>query len=154
MHDVGTRSAYVLTHHAAQLMVPARAGLVANISSAGARDFHLHVAYSAGKCALDRITRDTALQLAPHGVTVVSIWPYFVRTERLAAVDADAWHHDMEGAESQRFAGRGIAALLADPDVLQRSGRAFTSRELALAYGFEDVGGGLPGGPDSTQTPA
>jgi NAD(P)-dependent dehydrogenase (short-subunit alcohol dehydrogenase family) len=148
MLDVGTRSAYVLLHQASQLMVPAGSGLVVNISSAGARDFHLHLAYSVGKCALERITRDGGMQLHPYGVAVVSIWPYFVRTERLAAVDAEEWNHDMESAESQRFTGRGVVALASDPNVLARSGGAFTSRELALAYGFEDVGGGLPGGPD------
>ena len=151
MMDVGTRSAYVMLHHAARLMVEAASGLVVNISSAGARDFHLHVAYSAGKCALDRITRDAAEQLRPHGVSVVSVWPYFVRTERMGALDAEAWSHDMQGAESQRFTGRGIVALAGDPDVAKRSGRAFTSKELALDYGFEDLGGGLPDGPSSTE---
>lgn len=150
MMGVGTRAAYVMLHHAARMMVEAASGLVVNISSAGARDFHLHVAYSAGKCALDRITRDAAAQLREHGVALVSIWPYFVRTERMGALDADEWSHDMDGAESQRFTGRGIVALARDRDVLSRSGGTFTSKELALAYGFEDVGGGLPDGPEST----
>lgn len=151
MLGVGTRSAYVMLHHAARSMVKARSGLVVNISSAGARDFHLHLAYSVGKCALDRITRDGAMQLREHGVAVVSIWPYFVRTERMGVLDEGEWNHDMAGAESQRFAGRGVVALAGDENVLERSGRVFASRELALAYGFEDVGGGLPGGPDSTE---
>ena len=51
---------------------------------------------------------------------------------------------DVEGAESQRFTGRAIAALAADPDVLSRSGRALSSRELAQAYGVCEDDGTLP----------
>ena len=83
-------------------------------------------------------------------MAVVSVWPYFVRTERMAQLDAEAWDHDMAGAESQRFTGRGVTALAADPAVLRRSGRAFTSRELAESYGFRDLDGDLPEGPSST----
>ncbi len=153
MIDVGTRSAYVASHHAAQLMTVQRSGLIANISSAGARSLHLHIAYSAGKAALDRMTADTASQLAPFGVAVVSIWPYFVRTERLLQIEESApadWDHDIEGAESQRFVGRTIVALSQADDRLARSGGAFTSAELAIAYGLTDLDGSLPSGPRST----
>lgn len=154
MIDVGTRSAYVASHHAAQLMTTQRSGLIVNISSAGARNLHLHVAYSAGKAALDRMTTDSAAQLAPFGVAVVSIWPYFVRTERLLQIEASApadWEHDIEGAESQRFVGRTVVALSQAQDRLDRSGGAYTSAELAIAYGLRDLDGSLPGGPRSTE---
>lgn len=152
MLDVGTRSAFVALHHAAQRMVRQGHGLVANISSAGARALHLHVAYSAGKSALDRLTCDAAAQLAPHGVSVVSIWPYFVRTERLMQIEQSGegdWDHDIAGAESQGFVGRVLVALATAGDLATRSGRAFTSAELALAYGVRDEDGGLPSGPRS-----
>ena len=154
MIGVGTRSAYVASHHAARLMTAKRDGLIANISSAGARNLHLHVAYTAGKAALDRMTIDTAAQLAPSGVAVVSIWPYFVRTERLLQIEEstpDDWEHDIEGAESQRFVGRPIVALANADDRLARSGGAFTSAELAIAYGLRDLDGKLPSGPRSTE---
>ncbi|MDH5238057.1 MAG: SDR family NAD(P)-dependent oxidoreductase, partial [Acidimicrobiia bacterium] len=83
MIDVGTRSAYVASVFAARIMTTAGRGLIANISSSGAQEYAWHVAYGVGKCALDRITRDTAHELAPHGVSVVSLWPGFVRTERI-----------------------------------------------------------------------
>lgn len=153
MIDVGTRSAYVASHFAAQRMTAQRSGLIVNVSSAGARNLHLHVAYSAGKAALDRMTADTAAQLAPFDVAVVSIWPYFVRTERLMQIEADApedWEHDIEGAESQRFVGRTIVALSGADDRLARSGGAYTSAALAIAYGLRDLDGSLPGGPRST----
>ena len=147
MIDVGLRSAYVATRFAAELMVPRNAGLVANISSSGAAEYAWHVAYGVGKAGLDRLTSDTAHELREHGVAVVSLWPGLVRTERTLASRAALPSLDFDSAESQRFTGRAIAALAADPEVLGRSGQAFASHDLALAYGFRDVDGRLPAGP-------
>jgi dehydrogenase/reductase SDR family protein 1 len=147
MVDVGTRSAYVASHHAARVMVARRSGLIANVSSSGAVEYAWHVAYGVGKAALDRITADTAHELRPFGVAVVSLWPGLVLTERTSRAKAALPTLSFDGAESQRFTGRAVVALASDPDVLARSGRAFASRDLADAYGFRDVGGGLPAGP-------
>lgn len=144
MHAVGLRSAYVGTWLAAPGMVRRGSGLVVNVSSQGARYFAVHPAYGAAKAALDRMTRDTAYQLEPHGVAAVALWPAYVTTERILALDAAQWGLDLEGAESPRFAGRAIAALLADPQRIRRSGRTFTTRRLADEYGFVDVDGSLP----------
>jgi dehydrogenase/reductase SDR family protein 1 len=123
--------------------------LIAYVSSQGARYFTLHPAYGAAKAALDRTMRDCGHQLAPHGVATVSLWPSFVTTERMLALDADEWSLDLEGAESPRFTGRGLAALVTDDDLMSRTGRVFTTREIAEAYGFTDVDGRLPdGAPD------
>jgi NAD(P)-dependent dehydrogenase (short-subunit alcohol dehydrogenase family) len=147
MVDVGTRSAYVASWFAAKLMAPAKRGLIANISSSGAREYAWHVAYGVGKCALDRITADTAHELRAHGVAVVSLWPGLVLTERLQGASAAMPKLDFSGAESQRFTGRAVAALARDVDVMRWSGRAVSSRELADVYGFSDEGGRLPKGP-------
>ncbi len=147
MIDVGTRSAYVASVHAARLMVPRRSGLIANVSSSGAREYAWHVAYGVGKCALDRITADTAHELREHGVAVVSLWPGLVRTERTRGTAASLPGLDFEKAESQRFTGRAIAALAAAPDRMRWSGQAVASRTLAETYGFTDEGGRLPAGP-------
>ena len=144
MHAVGLRSAYVATWLAAPGMVRRGRGLVVNVSSQGARYFAVHPAYGAAKAALDRMTRDTALQLEPHGVAAIALWPAYVTTERILALDAERWGLDLDGAESPRFAGRAIAALLADPEVIRRTGRSFTTRRLADEYGFVDVDGSLP----------
>jgi NAD(P)-dependent dehydrogenase (short-subunit alcohol dehydrogenase family) len=147
MIDVGTRSAYAASHFAGPLMVAAGRGLIVNVSSSGAVEYAWHVAYGVGKAALDRFTADAARELRPFGVAVVSLWPGLVLTERTSRVRQALATLDFDGAESQRFTGRAVAALAADPEVLARSGRAFSSRELADAYGFRDVDGSLPAGP-------
>ncbi len=147
MIDVGTRSAYVASRFAARVMVPQRSGLIANISSSGAAEYAWHVAYGVGKAALDRITADTAHELKEHGVTVVSLWPGLVLTERIQRVGRAMPALDTSGAESQRFTGRAVVALASDAGVHAKTGRAFASRDLADEYGFTDVDGGLPRGP-------
>ena len=123
MLDVGTRSAYVATWHAARGMVERKAGLIVNVSSSGAIEHRWHVAYGVGKAALDRITADTAIELREHGVAVVSVWPGLVLTERSEAARARLPQLDFASAESQRFTGRAVVALAADPDVMARSER-------------------------------
>jgi NAD(P)-dependent dehydrogenase (short-subunit alcohol dehydrogenase family) len=145
--DVGTRSAYAATWFAArEFMVKQGQGLIANISSSGAAKYAWNVAYGVGKAALDRITSDTAHELREAGVTVVSLWPGLVLTERTAKV-REAGGLDFSRAESQRFTGRAVAALAADPERHRHSGRALISRDLADVYGFTDVDGSLPEGP-------
>jgi NAD(P)-dependent dehydrogenase (short-subunit alcohol dehydrogenase family) len=150
MIDVGTRSAYVASWFAAQRMVPAGAGLIVNISSSGAEEYAWNVAYGVGKCALDRVTADTAVELRDRGVNVVSLWPGFVRTERIdlgAAAGLLPPTLDLSTSESPRFCGRAVVALATDPGVARFSGRAVPARDLADEYGFTDVDGRLPAGP-------
>ncbi len=150
MIDIGTRSAYVASVFAARPMVDAGAGLIVNVSSSGAEEYAWQVAYGVGKCALDRITTDTAHELAPHGVSVVSVWPGFVRTERIdlgVAAGLLPESLDLSTSESPRFVGRAVVALATDPAVARWTGRAVPARDLADEYGFTDVDGRLPAGP-------
>ena len=117
------------------------------MSSSGAAEYAWHVVYGVGKCALDRFTADAAHELREKGVAVVSLWPGLVRTERTEQAAKALPTLNFDGAESQRFTGRAIAALAADEEVMRWSGQAVASRTLADHYGFVDVDGRLPDGP-------
>ena len=97
------------------------------------------------KCALDRLTADTAHELRPHNVNVVSLWPGLALTERTQAEVIDGL--DFTRAESHRFTGRAVKALATDLDRIRWNGQAVSSRELADFYGFKDIDGRLPDGP-------
>ena len=147
LNDAGTRGAYVASYFAAPIMVRQQRGLIVNVSSMGAAHHFLNTAYGMGKAALDKLTRDAGRELKKHAVATVSIWPYLVKTEHfLRSIESGQSRFSTEGAESQRFVGRGVVALAGDPDVMARSGKPFTSRELADDYGFTDVDGNLPDG--------
>lgn len=143
MHTVGLRSHYVASIFAARRMAAARRGLIVNVSSFGAKITSVNVAYGVGKAGVDRLSRDAARDLQPYGVTVVSIWPGIVKTERLL-LEPERLPFDTAQGETPQFSGRAVAALAADPDVLSRTGKALVVAELAEEYGFTDLDGSRP----------
>jgi NAD(P)-dependent dehydrogenase (short-subunit alcohol dehydrogenase family) len=149
--EVGPRSDYVTTALAARLMIPQRSGVVINISSHGAVGYLLSVPYGVGKAAIDKVTRDTALELRAHNVAVVSLWPGLVLTEGLLAnttVRPDGTRElhglDISFGESPQFNGRAVVALASDPDIMAKTGGSFWTAKLAREYGFTEDDGSLP----------
>lgn len=143
MFRVGVRSHYVATVFAAPLMVESKKGLVVNISSFGGASFQINVPYGVGKAAVDRLARDMAHDLGPHGIPCVSLWPGVVRTERILAL-ADELPWDMTTSESPELTGRAIRALATDKDAMRHNGKVLVVAELAKEYGFTDVDGTQP----------
>lgn len=47
-------------------------------------------------------------------------------------------------SESPQFNGRAVAALAADPAIMQKSGQVLVAASVAQAYGFTDVDGKQP----------
>lgn len=128
--DLGARSAYMVSCHAAPVMIETaqRSGhtpLIVNVSGRGAVRYRYNVAYGVGKAATERLTRDMALDLKDQNVAVVSIWP----NGRAA---------DQGASETPRYNGRAVVALAADPNVLGKSGQHFWSAEIGRDYGFTD----------------
>ncbi|HEU4535671.1 MAG TPA: SDR family NAD(P)-dependent oxidoreductase, partial [Polyangiaceae bacterium] len=152
MHRVGLRSHFVAGVLAAPLMIAAGRGLIVNVSSFGAKAYAISVAYGVGKAGVDRMTRDMARELQPHGVCVVSLWPGVVKTERLLA-ESDRIGFDPSGGESPQLSGRAVAALAADPARLAKSGRPLVVAELAREYGFTDLDGQVPPLPFTKKAP-
>ena len=60
-----------------------------NISFWAAQKHIGNVAYGVSKAATDKMTADMAIELKPHGVAVVSLYPGLVRTEKV--MEAAAW---------------------------------------------------------------
>jgi dehydrogenase/reductase SDR family member 1 len=140
MIDAGVRAAFVASQHAARLMVPARGGLIVNISHWAAQKHLGNVIYGVAKAATDKLTADMAHELAPHGIAVVSLYPGLVRTEAVLAAGV----FDLSNSESPEFLGRTVAALATDPEALRWTGRVAVAAALADHYGFTDVDGRRP----------
>ncbi|HZY68697.1 MAG TPA: SDR family NAD(P)-dependent oxidoreductase [Devosia sp.] len=141
MMDVGVRAAYCGTRIAAETMAAQRSGLIVNVSFWAAQKFMGNVVYGIAKAATDKMTADVATQMREHGVAAVSLYPGLVRTEE---VMKNQQYFDMSNSESMEFQGRAVAGLAADPALLEKSGRIFTSADLALEYGFSDLDGFQP----------
>lgn len=136
---VGLRGYYSAAYYAAPLMVAARSGLIVNISSRGGREYVFSASYGVGKAGVDRMAKDMALELRAYNVAALSLSPSKVKTEFILDMVAKGkMQLDPATAQSVRLSGRCIAALAADPAIMQRSGQILTVAEVASHYGVID----------------
>jgi NAD(P)-dependent dehydrogenase (short-subunit alcohol dehydrogenase family) len=140
MFDAGVRAHFTASRFAAPLMIAQRSGLIANISYWAAQKYMNNVCYGASKTATDRLALDMAHELRAHNVAAVSLYPGLVRTERVVT----SGFFDLSNSESPQFSGRAVAALAADPGLMQKSGCILIIAALALEYGFTDIDGKQP----------
>ena len=136
---VGLRGYYVASVYAAPIMVRQGSGLIVNISSRGGLEYVFSASYGVGKAGVNRMAQDFAVELEDTGVAALSLSPSKVKTEFILEMIAEGkMEIDPKLAESVRFSGRCVAALAADPEIVQRSGGIYTVRGLSEEYGFED----------------
>ena len=141
MFAAGVRAHYRASQLAAPGMIARGGGLIVNISHWAAQKHLGNVAYGVSKAATDKMTAHMASELRAHGVTVVSLYPGMVRTEKVMA--AAEWL-DLSNSESPEFIGRAIAALAADPNVIRFTGTVLVAAGVAIDYGFTDIDGKSP----------
>jgi NAD(P)-dependent dehydrogenase (short-subunit alcohol dehydrogenase family) len=141
MFSAGVRAHYQASQLAAPWMIAQRRGLIVNVSTWAAQKHIGNAAYGVSKAATDKMTADMAAELKPYGVTVVSLYPGLVRTEKV--MEAAQWL-DLTNSESPEFTGRAAAALAADPDALRHTGNVLVAASLAIEYGFTDIDGKTP----------
>jgi NAD(P)-dependent dehydrogenase (short-subunit alcohol dehydrogenase family) len=135
MFDGGLRATAFAGRLAAPLMIEQGGGLIVNTTWIMSRK-QGHAFYGVVKPATNKLTEQMADDLRPHGVACVAVSPGWMRLERMNLPPERAAQ-----TESPEFLGRAVAALAADPNVLDKSGGVFTTPELAREYGFTDVDG-------------
>ena len=135
-HRVGLRSHYVASVFAAPLMIETGGGLIVSVSSPGSRRYVNNVAYGVGKAAVEKLAADMAEEPRIHDVASVSLWPGFIRTEDVLG-QPDVYP-DLSASVSQLFPGRAVAALAADPAVMEKTGQTLKASDLSAEYGFTD----------------
>ncbi len=157
LHRVGLRSHFVASQHAVPLMLPQKRGLIVNTSSGGGVRYTFNVPFGVQKSGVDRMARDMAHELQPFGIAAVSIWPGYIKSEKLAAqpdrVPPALAKLIAERGETPIFAGRAVAALASDPGVMAKSGQILLASELAAEYGFTDIDGKVPPPPSRDPAP-
>jgi NAD(P)-dependent dehydrogenase (short-subunit alcohol dehydrogenase family) len=147
MVDVGVRSNFAAARLAAQIMVPQGSGLIVATSGYVGVTYTYGVVFGLCKAAVDRMARDMAIELLPHGIASLSLWQGLTMTERaqrnLAARPEMAQSIVTRPAVgcSPEFPGRVIAALATDPELMDLSGGTFITAELAQRYGITDIDG-------------
>ena len=145
--DVGLRSSYVASYHAAKMMAQQNSGLIVNTSSPGAACYMHGPAYGAQKAGSDKMIWDMAQDLRAFNVACASIWMGVLKTERLDAVmaaDPEKYAAFFQMAESPEFTGRIIDALYRDKNLMNKTGQAFIGAEIGQELGVCDVDGSQP----------
>jgi dehydrogenase/reductase SDR family protein 1 len=157
MHDVGLRSHFVASQFAIPLMLGRNRSLIVNTSSGGGVRYTFNVPFGVQKSGVDRMARDMAHELKPYGIAAVSIWPGYIKSEKLAAqpdrVPPALARLIAERGETPIFAGRAVAALANDPLIMQKTGQILLASELAGEYGFTDIDGRVPPAPSRDPSP-
>lgn len=141
--DVGLRSAYVASWHAARMMVPQGSGVIAFGSSFGGTCYMHGPAYGAQKAGLDKFAHDMGHDFAGTGVRSFSIWMGPLITER--SMIARTQHPEqyegfIESAENPEFTAHILNALASDPRGDDLSGSTLIGAEIAKELGVTDRG--------------
>jgi NAD(P)-dependent dehydrogenase (short-subunit alcohol dehydrogenase family) len=143
----------ITAKHAAPLMIRARRGLIVEVSEGDTLFAGGNPLTQTVKLAIKGLALNMAPELRPHGVTAVSITPGFLRSESMLqrqGVTEENWRDagkrdtNFLESESPLFVGRAVAALAADPSLIERTGQLLSSWELARHYGFTDYDGRRP----------
>jgi NAD(P)-dependent dehydrogenase (short-subunit alcohol dehydrogenase family) len=146
MLQVGVRSNFVAAWHAAKLMVPQNSGLIVAISGYVGVSYTFGVVFGTCKSAVDRMARDMAIELEPHNIASLSLWQGLTLTEK-ATYNLGAAKEQMTASitnmtgSTVEHPGRVVAALAADPAIMDRSGGTFITTEVAMEYGITDIDG-------------
>jgi NAD(P)-dependent dehydrogenase (short-subunit alcohol dehydrogenase family) len=145
---IGLRSDYVAAYYAAPLMIETGKSLIAKISFYGAVSYFVGPAYGAAKAGTDKMVHDMAIDLKDTDVSIVSIWPCYVRTDESRAIPDEYFPPELRAIlpefETPEFTGLVVAGLLADPDRKALSGSALIGAELGKKYGIRDLDGKQP----------
>ncbi|MDG0979178.1 MAG: SDR family NAD(P)-dependent oxidoreductase [Halieaceae bacterium] len=145
--DVGLRSAYVASWHAAQIMVPQGSGLIGFVSSFGA-DCYMHgPAYGAQKAGIDKFAHDMEHDLRGSGVVSVSLWlgPQITeRSEIARKTNPEQYEEFIAYAENPEFSAHIFNAIDRAPNRDELSGQTLIGAEIALELGIKDRGEDRP----------
>ena len=145
--DVGLRSAYLASWHAAQVMVGQGSGLIVFTSSFGSVCYMHGAAYGAQKAGVDKFAADMGVDFRESGVAAIALWMGPLLTERSARTrkqHPEQYEPIMANAETPEFNGRVIHAMAEDPELAELNGKTVIAAEMAEKYGIAEAGGRMP----------
>ncbi|WP_028609330.1 SDR family oxidoreductase [Paenibacillus harenae] len=157
MQERAVKAHLITSHYGAPLLVERKSGLIIEVTDGIDYRYRGSLFYSLAKISPIHLAAAMSADLHPHGVSAVAVTPGFLRSEEMLehygvteanwqdAVRSGKPHAEHFGqTETPRFVGRGIAALAASGNLLERSGRVFSSWQLSDEFGIADIDGRRP----------
>jgi len=149
----GIETHVITSHYAAPLMARRKSGLILEITDGVGAGYRGSLFYDLVKTSVIRLALAQAVELRQHKVAALALTPGFLRSEEMlehfGVTEAnwrDATRKDphFAASETPSYIGRAAAALAADQDILDRTGEAVSTWQLAKEYGFTDWDGSRP----------
>ena len=149
----GLVSHIITAKHAAPIMIANRSGLIVEVTENDILGGGGNPMSQMVKLGLKGLALNMAAELRPYDVAAIAITPGFLRSEAMLqhqGVTEANWRDggkkdkNFLESESPLFVGRAVAALAADPNVLNRSGQLLSSWQLSREYKFTDYDGRRP----------
>jgi NAD(P)-dependent dehydrogenase (short-subunit alcohol dehydrogenase family) len=151
----------ITSRHGAALMVEntkPKGGLIVEITDGDGVGYRGNFFFDLVKVSTIRLAYAMAEELASKNIAALAISPGFMRTEwmldhygateenwrEVAVTNPEAKRYGFIASETPCFVGRAVAALAADPRVMEKSGGVYGSWTLSEEYGFTDVDGNNP----------
>jgi NAD(P)-dependent dehydrogenase (short-subunit alcohol dehydrogenase family) len=147
----------ITSWHLVPLMVDRGSGLVVEVTDGVGPEYRGNLPYDLVKATVIRLALAQAEDLREHGVAAVAVTPGFLRSEAMLehfGVTEENWREAAEkdlpqaehfiASETPRFVGRAVAALAADPNLMEKTGQVLSSWKLSREYGFTDLDGSRP----------
>ncbi len=145
----------ITSRYGVPLMVAQESGLVIEIGDGDTLEYRGNFTYDFVKTSVIRLALAMAEDFRKQElkITALALTPGFLRSEEMLenfGVAEATWQDGAKvdpnfiASETPRFVGRAVVALALDPNVHEKSGKAFSSWGLSDEYGFTDQGGATP----------
>jgi NAD(P)-dependent dehydrogenase (short-subunit alcohol dehydrogenase family) len=154
----GVHTHIITSHFAAPLLIETAAsmktsGLIVEVGDGDSYTYRGHMFFDLIKTTVIRQAFAMAYELRRKNVAAIALTPGFLRSEVMLehfGVTEANWRNAIQKdpnyaiSETPLYAGRAIAALAADPNLMKKTGRVFSSWTLSDEYGFCDADGTRP----------
>ena len=143
----------ITSHYSIPLMIETGPGLIVEITDGDFFSYRGNIFYDLVKTSVIRLAFAMARELRKRKITAVAVTPGFLRSEAMLdyfGVSEENWREGAKkdpnfiASETPFYVGRAVTALASDPNVFSKSGRVFSSWNLAQEYGFTDIDGRHP----------
>lgn len=156
MFDRALFTHVITARYAVPLMLASKGelpGLIVEITDGESFGYRGSLDYDLIKMSVIRLAFAMSRDLRDSHIAALALTPGFLRSEEMLerfGVSESNWRDGAAkdphfiASETPAYVGRAVAALAADPQVARKSGRAWSSWQLAREYGFTDLDGSQP----------
>ncbi len=148
MQRLAVHTHLITSWYAAPLMVERGRGLIIEVTDGITDRYRGSLFYDLAKASVIRLALAEAEDLRPFNVAAVALSPGFLRSEAVLdhfGVTEANWQEaiikdeNFACSETPSYIGRAVVALVNDPNIMAKSGKALATWNLAKEYGFKDI---------------